>query len=286
MTNIGEILRRAREEQGKSLDEIATTTNINKKFLVDIEQGNAIKLPDTYVRAFIKAYALQVGLDPDRLLRESHEPSSEDEPSVQPKLIEQAPVVVNGTRHLKSSQVKGNPTLILLIVAALAVTALVVMIFWMRSERSRKPVQEVSFSDVVRERESVQQGNAQPIAIPDSLAGVRRDSLVLEGITSGSEWIRIVRDTLSAKEYTLPAGARVVWKAGKYFILSVGNVKAVSFKLNGRSIGLPSKSAANLSNIKLSWETLDTLSQKVPPVSHANKDSLSKAAKTTKPVKP
>ena len=36
MANIGEILRQAREEKGRSLDDIAAATNINKKFLEDI----------------------------------------------------------------------------------------------------------------------------------------------------------------------------------------------------------------------------------------------------------
>jgi hypothetical protein len=178
--------------------------------------------------------------------------------------------------HIKSSRLKGNPTLILLIVAGLAVIALVAIIIWMRSERAQKPVQEVSFSDVIRDQEASHRAEPQPILIPDSSLTAGKDSLTLEGMTTESEWIRIVCDTLKAREYTLPPGARCVWRAKNYFIFSVGNAKAISFKLNGKSVSLPSNLPINLSNVRFSWSTLDTLSKKIMPAGKAGKDSVAK----------
>ncbi|MFI5252949.1 MAG: helix-turn-helix domain-containing protein [Bacteroidota bacterium] len=262
MSNFGDILRRAREENGRTLEDIAAATNINKRFLEDIEKGSLPKLPDTYIRAFIRAYAHEVGLNPDNLVSSLSPPSSTENP-----FFPLQPAIPNLTheytaRQSRSSQVKGNPILLLMFVAGCAVIALVLIIGWMRSERNQKQVQEVSFSDVIREREASEKKEVQPILIPESSQNPGKDSLVLEGFASESEWMRIVRDSLKGKDYTLSPGSRTVWKAKHYFILSLGNAKAISFKLNGHNIGLPSVSFGSLSNIKFSWNTLDTLSAK------------------------
>src|SRR5690625_4240497 len=68
---IGEILKEARESQTISLESLQETTKIQKRYLVAIEEGNFNILPGTfYARAFIKEYALAVGLDPHTLLEE------------------------------------------------------------------------------------------------------------------------------------------------------------------------------------------------------------------------
>jgi cytoskeletal protein RodZ len=284
MANIGEILRHAREEKGRTLDDISAATNINKKFLQEIEQGNFPNLPETYIKAFIRSYALEVDLDPTRLVI-TPTSSSTLEKSVQPIPVSLPAVnpTVDATQ-VKSSKMKGNPTLVLLFVAGLAVIALVSIIVWMRNERAQKPVQEVSFSDVIREQESANRSDSQPIVIPDSSLTAGKDSLTLEGTTTESEWIRIVCDTLKAREYTLPPGARTAWRAKNYFILSVGNAKAISFKLNGKSVSLPSNLPVNLSNVRFSWNTLDTLSKKNVAAPRTAKDSLVKVKTNGKEV--
>lgn len=66
---IGAILKEARTEKQLSLDEIQETTKIQKRYLIAIEEGNFHLLPGKfYARAFIKEYAIAVGLDPDELL--------------------------------------------------------------------------------------------------------------------------------------------------------------------------------------------------------------------------
>lgn len=70
MSELGLTLRKAREEQGLTLDEIQETTKIRKHYLEAIEEGNYKALPGSfYVRAFVKNYADAVGLDSEELLR-------------------------------------------------------------------------------------------------------------------------------------------------------------------------------------------------------------------------
>jgi cytoskeletal protein RodZ len=82
MTEIGERLKKAREEIGLSYDELQEVTKIQKRYLQALEQGNYSVLPGTfYVRAFIKNYAEAVGLDPEQFLEEySHELPRKEEP--------------------------------------------------------------------------------------------------------------------------------------------------------------------------------------------------------------
>ena len=71
MTELGTILKEAREAKGLSLDELQSITKIQKRYLIGIEEGNYSMMPGKfYVRAFIKQYAEAVGLDPDPLFEQ------------------------------------------------------------------------------------------------------------------------------------------------------------------------------------------------------------------------
>jgi hypothetical protein len=59
----GQELRKARESLGRSLDDIAATTRINRRHIESIEAGDLGALPTgPYVQAFLKEYARNVGL--------------------------------------------------------------------------------------------------------------------------------------------------------------------------------------------------------------------------------
>lgn len=65
---VGEQLRAAREEQDKSLEEIAKTTRVPLRSLENIENGDYDALPaPTYATGFVKAYARALGLNEARL---------------------------------------------------------------------------------------------------------------------------------------------------------------------------------------------------------------------------
>jgi len=70
LSELGQLLKKARIERGLTLDDIQETTKIRKRYLELIEEGNYKPLPGNfYVRAFIKSYAEAVGLDPNETLR-------------------------------------------------------------------------------------------------------------------------------------------------------------------------------------------------------------------------
>lgn len=69
--NLGARLRRRREEQHIALDAIARQTKIKLSLLEALERDDVSDWPSgLYRRAFVRAYAQAIGLDPDVLLRE------------------------------------------------------------------------------------------------------------------------------------------------------------------------------------------------------------------------
>ncbi|MDQ0059731.1 helix-turn-helix domain-containing protein [Paenibacillus harenae] len=98
MSDLGALLRKAREQRGLSLDDIQETTKIRKRYLEAIESGDHSILPGSfYVRAFVKNYSEAVGLDPDEVLRlYQHEvPAAQNEHAAEP-------IPVRAPRRLKS----------------------------------------------------------------------------------------------------------------------------------------------------------------------------------------
>ena len=69
MNTFSEYLRAERIKKNISLAEISAHTRINIKHLEAIDQGLFDVLPQTYIRSFLKQYALFVGLEPDNILK-------------------------------------------------------------------------------------------------------------------------------------------------------------------------------------------------------------------------
>ena len=71
LTDFGERLRRARESRGISLRQVANVTRITVRALEAVERNDLSRLPGgIFTRAFVRAYAAEVGLDPELTLRE------------------------------------------------------------------------------------------------------------------------------------------------------------------------------------------------------------------------
>jgi cytoskeletal protein RodZ len=71
VTDFGERLRRARDSRGVSLRQVANITRITVRALEAVERNDLSRLPGgIFTRSFVRAYAAEVGLDPEGTLRE------------------------------------------------------------------------------------------------------------------------------------------------------------------------------------------------------------------------
>src|SRR3954462_6432211 len=72
MDDFGGKLRQARERRGISLRQIAASTKISIAALEALERNDMSRLPGgIFSRAFVRSYAVEVGLDPDSTTQES-----------------------------------------------------------------------------------------------------------------------------------------------------------------------------------------------------------------------
>jgi cytoskeletal protein RodZ len=260
MKTVGERLRSARELQGRSLDDIAAATRINKKFLENIDQGVLPGLPLTYVRAFVKAYANEVGLDPDELLAEGEIlPHEQKNSPLQDSIPEPAAVPVHPRRAAEAGLRKGRKqqVRVLVVLTAVIVVGFVASILLLRREEAATPVREIAFSDVVKEQESRATTAAR---ISDSLSAAPvPDSLLLEGVASDSLKIRVVLDGTSAVEKTLKPPNRQVWKAKKSFLISMSDGGGITFTLNGHKMGILGAQKKRVTDFLITREQLAKL---------------------------
>jgi len=133
MSDLGNLLRKARENRGYTLDDIQEITKIRKRYLEAIENGEYKVLPGSfYVRAFVKTYAETVGLNAEEVLRlyqkELPKPSDPYE--------NMEPVVTRRSRREHHSDRIGKVTVTLLMwLFPLVIVAVVYIYFANNAER-------------------------------------------------------------------------------------------------------------------------------------------------------
>jgi len=252
MHTLGEQLRRAREAQGLSIDQIEEITLINARHLEAIERGDLDTLPRPYIRAFVREYAALVGLDPDALLQQldtrkaerEGQPDTPDIPDDSPEAQHTQPVA---SRLVRSSRVRIAGVVILLLVGTIALVVL--------NERTPVPdVREIPFGNVIRENEQRLAPPQQPA--PATPAPAASDSLTLSAAVTDSVWIQIVVDNLPPREYLARAGFRRSWKARERFVVTVGNAGAAAWTLNGTKLGPLGRTGTVARNVELNRASL------------------------------
>src|SRR5579862_1382756 len=69
--DFGSRMRQTREQRGVSLRQIANATKISVSFLEALERNDIARLPGgIFSRAFVRSYAVEVGLDPEETIRD------------------------------------------------------------------------------------------------------------------------------------------------------------------------------------------------------------------------
>lgn len=91
MKEIGEYLRKAREERNISLKDVQESTKISMRYLEAIDRGDFNGIPgEVYRKGFIANYADAIGLDSQDVLQRYHQIQSEQEAKQRQVQLEQA----------------------------------------------------------------------------------------------------------------------------------------------------------------------------------------------------
>ena len=134
MDDFGGKLRQARERRGISLRQIAAITKISAAALEALERNDTSKLPGgIFSRAFVRSYAVEVGLDPEQTVREFLERFAQEPP---PSAAVIAAEIPEPERTYQEQQRKALRGLAFAIVAFLVVAAFTFYVF---RTRGRQP---------------------------------------------------------------------------------------------------------------------------------------------------
>jgi transcriptional regulator with XRE-family HTH domain len=262
LEQFGEELKQTRLEKELSLMDISAETRISLKFLDAIERGQFQILPQTYVRAFLREYALMTDLDPNDVMERyksaRQESSSRKSDGVAPQQIslqEKALLEDGKKKQFSLSPLQRNIAFGFFIVAAIVLVAILANVN--RSSSSGNSVEEVPFDRVVRESEAA--SIPQPATAADSapIANTTQpDSLRLEITTRDSVWINILIDGKIGETYLFGAKRKRIWAAKERFVVTMGNAGGATFQLNGKDIGPLGKRGAVVRNAVISEANL------------------------------
>lgn len=251
MNTFSDELRKERVSKDISLSDIAKKTHINVKYLEAIEQGSFDILPQTYVRAFIREYALMVGLSPIEVLKKfdvmvSGKYSDGNDALIgsgwsgtTPPSLPEKPAASEGSASQEAIRSNDSRTLVVGIGIAFLALILIYLAYDYATQEWKVPVaQETPFQDVVREQEKqIQPQKAALDSFAALQAAPKKDSLTLRGIATDSVWISISADSTPSQSILLPPKHSRTWVAAQSFTLTLGNAGGIRFTLNGTDIG-------------------------------------------------
>ncbi|MCF7804984.1 MAG: DUF4115 domain-containing protein [Candidatus Marinimicrobia bacterium] len=256
MENFFQEFKEHRQNQSITLEEISARTKINVRFLRAIEEGDFDVLPETYMRLFLRAYAVEIGIDPDEAIErlELHEgtiteprPKNEKKPKQGPGMDEEDSGRTTPPIDLKpKNKFNWKRTLIVIAIFGFAIWIVKSYVDSSSINETTPPVttQDTAVTDTnnnaqppVISEEEFQRGTV----IDESQESVRstapNEQIVLRLNAVDRTWVRVRRDTLPSQEFTfLPQDTRT-WRAVNEIEIMIGNSAGANLILNGDPLG-------------------------------------------------
>ena len=246
-----------------SLDDIAQSTLINVDFLKAIEEGHTDMLPVAYVRAFLRAYASTVGLDPAYVMQRFDGKSGAPEPPPPPVPVN--PAVIHEDEP-EATPFLSRPAVRTWGVAAVVFLGVALIVYLTQPRTDENSHGEVPIGTILRETEQrlMPKDTAAGTAVAVPQTGGTRDSLTLHAAVTDTVWIQIAIDANPPAEYLFAPGSRRRWRARDRFTVTLGNAGGVQFHLNARDLGTLGKRGAVVRDVELTREALTSPVQTEP----------------------
>jgi cytoskeleton protein RodZ len=255
-TDIGSRIRQAREQRGLTIRDIANTTKISSSALNAIEHNEFARLPGgVYSRAYVRAFATEVGLDADELTRE-YRARFEIEIAAGPL----PPRKADWFDRVRSFyQV---PTAVLVTVGILSGGSVILKRAQIPhespDERSTLNAFETDLPEETArtdERDATEEAAFANAAVSDAGA----QSLRLEIRLNGPCWVSAVADGERVVYRLMQPGERTLVEARSLITLRVGDAGAVAYSINGTP-GRPLGWSGEAVTVRITNENLGSLS--------------------------
>lgn len=212
LKQIGETLRKRREDKKLSLDEVKSDTFISKKYLTALEEGRIEGFPaEVYYLGFMKRYAVYLKLNPEELISVYYN-------SIKQKNEE------SSSRISAAAAKHGKKTLMIAVTAALVIVA-----GYMLVNTVRQAAQQAPQAAPAPAEEQASKAPAKPQEPP-------RMPLNLEVDAFKNSWIKVVGDEQILFQGIVYAGTKKEFQARQKLRLVVGYTKGIKAKLNGEPV--------------------------------------------------
>ena len=265
MSDFGGKLRLARERRGVSLRQIAANTKISVAVLEALERNDISKLPGgIFSRAFVRSYALEVGLDPDKTVQEFLE-RFESQSAVPAAEVHSA--VPEEESSFESQQRMAQVVLTLVLISVPLIG--LVLYFTLRAPRSApqpppaaaaEPAAAPSPPAAAVPSVSTAPGPAaapSPTVLPNppsTSPAANAAPLTLDVHPTADCWVRLVVDGRTVVSRVMHAGESEIREVRDTAVLDVGDAGAFAFSINGRA-GKPLGASGRVRSVRITRET-------------------------------
>lgn len=249
--DVGATLRRARTQKGLTLDQLSRATKISLSKLQALEDNDFESLPAVvYARGFLRAYAREVGLDPedvvDQYMRQldhamapaMSEPELPAATEREEPVHTQQPATRPALRPLRIQiDLKSLPRPAMAAAAVMLLIAVIAAFAWRGGDAGEQAVTA----------EAAQQDPAAltaqaPVNDAAHALNVTEDGLRIELKATGPCWVSASADRAPILSRLLQAGESETIEVKDEFVLRVGDPSTVNLTINGaplRPLGQP-----------------------------------------------
>jgi cytoskeletal protein RodZ len=265
--DFGQKLREARERRGLSLRQIASATKISLITLEALERNDIARLPGgIFSRAFVRSYALEVGLDPEQTIQEFMGQFPQDSVTAGHPTTDQVEdhLAVEGERRTAS-------TFLRLIFVSIPVAAIVVYFAASSRRAAVRQVFGVHATEPAAQSGPAAAPQAQaaapadaavdPPAVGTDTAAVApdppaADRLVVQLKAVQRSWVSAIVDGQRAVQRVFQPGDEQTLDVRRDIVLTAGDGGAITVTLNGaaaKPIGPSGQTATarlNLTNFR------------------------------------
>jgi cytoskeleton protein RodZ len=259
LLKFSEELKNAREKSNLTLQMLNQKTRIDIKFLQAIEEANFQVIDDVYIRAFIKGFAKNVGLDEDATLEKyslAKQGKYSDESNVEKEehseTTEEEKKILFTSEYVKppvsenKSESKIDKRLLIIGLVLIVVAVIVYFIFFTNSSNTIIKENIIEQTSTKTEDPEAQRFEIVEEDEPVDEIIQTSDSLLLQVEAIERTWVRAIVDDNERLEFTLNSGdTKLISAASKYKLL-IGNAGGIRMSLNGKDLGL----RGNLGDIK------------------------------------
>jgi cytoskeletal protein RodZ len=266
MSDFGGKLRLARERRGISLRQIAANTKISVAVLEALERNDISKLPGgIFSRAFVRSYAIEVGLDPEQTVQEFLE-RFESQPPV--SAAETRASVPEEESSFESQQRMAHVVLTLVLISVPLIG--VVLYFTLRAPRPAPPAALPATAEpapapsppsgVVPPVSSSPAAAPSPTVLPKPPAGAPVNPAAtaapirLDMHPTGDCWVKLVVDGRTVVSRLMHAGETEIQEVRDTAVLEVGNAGTFAYSINGRP-GKPLGASGQVRTMRLTRDT-------------------------------